>query len=337
MFWLFLLAISLLISCDSTPQDPADQDDIIQVAAYVWGKAMGDGKLIPSYATRVSGFKIKLYPLGESVPIDSTRLYDIGPYTFKFTDVPYGDYRITLSRTYLHSNWAYSEYNVQVDDSITVLPDTLFLDSLRYDYFPLGVGNRYLYGGKAKFYKTIDPGFLWETITDSLSMEMVITGKTAVATKTVYAFDKTTTRYWSKTHISGLRWVDSLDTYVPVDSTNINRSITVVTEQGTVVEEDGFITSEAFFTYPLIYDSGLAGYHLLHPYDSGGGNYAPISKGPTITVMGRNLPSIRYGYIGSIYYCPEVGPARHVAENIGNFISRDSELNLLEYELGPKE
>jgi hypothetical protein len=168
IFSFLSLPILLMIGCSEEPatvQNPPPPP----FSGELKGVLRGDGILVPNNG--YGNIVINLYKDGTIIQKDITD----NEGNFLFSNLEEGSYRLVASTDFGYAqleNIAYADEFVEVANSIT--EKDAILDSLKYDFCPLKVGNHYrfqayYYGGNYECYKKFE-SFIDIYITDSETM-----------------------------------------------------------------------------------------------------------------------------------------------------------------------
>lgn len=132
---------TLLLSCSEEPT-PVSLTPPSVKEGTICGYLRGDGRLVPNKS--YGGFEVELYQNSILLITDTT---DITGY-FSFADLNSEAYELKATTDFGFENVAYANDVFVLTD--TLLEKDLLLDSLKYDFSPIKVGNRYTFQAARK-------------------------------------------------------------------------------------------------------------------------------------------------------------------------------------------
>ncbi|NHZ86870.1 MAG: hypothetical protein GWP19_13515 [Planctomycetia bacterium] len=321
---LILLPILLCTCSENLPEDLPEDEELYTVS----GEVISDHKFV------IGDFPSPLVQLKNN----GTVIRDTMKRYFTFTGIPKGVYQISVTKECPYGNFVYGTQPLIVD-SISIDMVTVLLDSIKYDYFPLNVGNYYKYTKHYQYsYSTTfgpnieDEGFIY--IDQNSFVEFEITAKILPEnpdfySNTYYQFQRTETIFYKETFYDYMFANEN-------DTTIIDTSIVILNIEGEFIENSGGITANIFYNSNSTSSPDIHGYHVIVHRNWLYNAYHGIGNGPLITIGGEPHSSIIiYRGDDKNYFSPSVGLTKLILDRFGSSTYKYIEMNLVEYNFPP--
>lgn len=302
-----ILFIFIVINGCSTSTEP--QPNINESLSTVVGIVTGDGLLVPPYS--YSDAIIELYQ-NDSLVSGAT---STSKGEFKLTNIPYGNYRLEVRKSLPFGNIVSTSSQISIE-SDTVNLDAVALDSIKDDYFPLSVGNKWKFDGKSS--ETVELG-IGDRTTYYFTRIIEIVGKEEKDGSVIFEILGKDSSF--------LKIEDNVFNSEQKADTSFMSEVTEFSDS--FIESNGFITSgisiNGFHVFVVADD-------LLYQYL---GN-CEISEGDLFYIAGAEIHTLLVNKFDEIYtfFTPNIGMVKYRNMYIGNAVSKEFVLTLIEYSLG---